>query len=251
MAEQAKKCKNRRRNKQSTFTRKHKHLLGLLEEDSTAEKLQEVFTELKESYRNLERSHDDYAAVVEESVLDEEGDFLESSSVILNEMDKKVADKVHQLKTVETENNNKELFQRSLTQFKTNIESFGSPSGLLSELSTENRVSCADMRLELSKIEGSYEKLLTERLELISLDSTADFTEVFELFSTKVTNEVEKCKVTALAYMKTAAPPTVDTGGGEGGGSSTSTTHSSTKRETVMLPHFSGEEKTAYLKYPV
>jgi len=26
---------------------------------------------------------------------------------------------------------------------------------------------------------------------------------------------------------------------------------STTKRETVMLPHFSGDERTAYLKYPI
>ena len=49
--------------------------------------------------------------------------------------------------------------------------------------------------------------MLTEKLGLISLDSAADLTEVMELFSTKVTTEMEKCKVTALAYMKTVTPP--------------------------------------------
>ena len=37
--------------------------------------------------------------------------------------------------------------------------------------------------------------------------------------------------------------------GGSSSGSSGSV--STTKRETVMLPHFSGDEKSAYLKYPV
>ena len=102
MAEQAKKFKNLRRNKKTKFTRKHKHLLGLLEEDSTAEKLQEGFAELRGAFTSLEKSHDEYSAVVEESVLDEEGDYLEGPSVTLNEMDKKVASKVHQLRTAET-----------------------------------------------------------------------------------------------------------------------------------------------------
>ena len=36
-----------------------------------------------------------------------------------------------------------------------------------------------------------------------------------------------------------------------GGSSTVVSSFNATKRETLMLPHFSGEEKTAYLKYPI
>ena len=63
--------------------------------------------------------------------------------------------------------------------------------------------------------------------------------------------ELDRCKTTAFYYMKDAssATPSLPVGSDESG--SVRVGFSSTKRETVMLPHFSGEEKTTYLSYPV
>ena len=70
----------------------------------------------------------------------------------------------------------------------------------------------------------------------------------------QVVDEVEKCKLIGLRYMKdsSTAPTSVVSSGASGSrAGSGSSTFSTTKRETVMLPTFSGEEKTAYLQYPI
>ena len=87
-----------------------------------------------------------------------------------------------------------------------------------------------------------------EKAKLLSTNPAADLTVVNEQFNSRVVDVVEQCKQIALHYLRDdTASVTVDTGGGTDRRSSFSTT----KRETVMLPKFSGEEKTAFLKYPV
>ena len=72
------------------------------------------------------------------------------------------------------------------------------------------------------------------------------------MFNSRVVDEVARCKRIILEYVKDdVASRTVaaaDTGGGTG---SVRSSFSTTTRETVMLPQFSGDEKTAFLKYPV
>ena len=68
-----------------------------------------------------------------------------------------------------------------------------------------------------------------------------------------LSDELDQCKRIALDFLKdapvVAAPsaPSVSRGRAHGSSSGFSTT----KRETVMLPTFSGNEKTAFLEYPV
>ena len=55
------------------------------------------------------------------------------------------------------------LFEGSLAAFKANVESFGNPVAYLTKLSTEKKISYADMRLELGKIEAEMTKLADEK----------------------------------------------------------------------------------------
>ena len=137
-------------------------------------------------------------------------------------------------------------------KFQLGVESFGTPSVLIAQLSSEKTVSSSDMRLELGKIEAQFESL---KVDLMNLSSSSDLTAILEQYNNSVVTEVDKCKKIAFQYMKdlpvptaTAVPFTSDSGSVDG---SSSRPYSTTKRETVMLPHFSGDEKSAYLKYPV
>ena len=53
--------------------------------------------------------------------------------------------------------------------------------------------------------------------------------------------------------VPSSTPPALDASATGSGAVATVTspTFSSTKRETVMLPKFSGDEKSAFLQYPV
>ena len=78
MTEEVRKLKNLRKNKLTAFTRKKNTLQKLLDENPSADRLKEVLDEVKDAFCALETTHDNYAAEVEEHVLDEEGDFLVS-----------------------------------------------------------------------------------------------------------------------------------------------------------------------------
>ena len=82
---------------------------------------------------------------------------------------------------------------------------------------------------------------------LLSIDPSADTTTACEQFNTRVVDVVEQCKQVAFEYVKDdTSGETVVHGGG-----SSRPGYSTTKRETIMLPKFSGDEKYAFLKYPV
>ena len=252
MADEIKKFKNLRKNKMASFTRKQNHLVGLLESGAVVSKLQEVFQDLKVAFKNVEEAHDNYSGVVEEEVLEAEGDYLLVPSTVLHEMDGKVTEAIRVLEAAGKDAADKERLSKAIEKFKHGVESFGKPSLLMAELSSGSKISFADMRVELNKVENSYNVLLQEKVELMGSVPSGELDTVVELFKTAVIEEVDQCKVIALNYMKDTPPPTVPTGGGDrivSGSSRVSV--SSTKRETVMLPHFSGDERTAYLKYPV
>ena len=184
MAEEARKARVTRTNKMSAFTRKRNHLQQLLDGAAPGTKLTEVYTELSDAYLALERAHEDYMLVIDEAGLDAETTYLDSPSTILGEMDLKVskaADTQNQLKRdlekrekeSEEEAAKKRKYSVALATFKANIMGFGKPSGQLSTLSNEKRISIADMRLEVKKIE--YAKLAQQKLELLNLDPEVIF----------------------------------------------------------------------------
>ena len=84
------------------------------------------------------------------------------------------------------------------------------------------------------------------------IDSSVDQTEILDQFKEKVTDEFERCKKIGLKYMNSFSSAIPERTEARGADTATvSGSYSTTKRETVMLPHFSGEEKTAYLKYSI
>ena len=249
MADEATKFKNLRRNKLAAFTRKKTQLQGLVDKDTSASKLEEVHQELKAAFAAIEAAHDNYACVVDEADLEAEGDYLGPPSEVLHDMDDKVTRRLAVLNLANDASAQQKKVDQKKLKLKNSIDSFGTPSTLLTEWVSANSVSHDDMRKELVKVEGSFEVVYREKLDLLNSGSSEDFTELMEQFDTLVLKELDKCKTVALDYMKNAAPTTTGAGASEGvsarGGFST------TKRETVMLPQFSGEEKTAYLSYPV
>ena len=249
MADEATKFKNLRRNKLAAFTRKKTQLQGLVDKDTSASKLEEVHQELKAAFAAIEAAHDNYACVVDEADLEAEGDYLGPPSEVLHDMDDKVTRRLAVLHLANDASAQQKKVDQKKLKLKNSIDSFGTPSTLLTEWVSANSVSHDDMRKELVKVEGSFEVVYREKLDLLNSGSSEDFTELMEQFDTLVLKELDKCKTVALDYMKNAAPTTTGAGASEGvsarGGFST------TKRETVMLPQFSREEKTAYLSYPV
>ena len=99
------------------------------------------------------------------------------------------------------------------------------------------------MRAELGKIEAQFDKFNTERVEVESRFPSIEDTTLGAMFAELVGKSLQQCKGVGLAYLQAEA-------------SSRSVikprdTASTTKKETVMLPSFSRQDDTAYLKYPV
>ena len=263
MADELRKAKVTRTNKMSAFTRKRNHLQQLVDGAAPCSKLVEVYVELSDAYSALEQAQENLMLVVDEDGLEAEGTYLDNPSATLAEMDLKVSkakDAQDQLKRDtdkrEKEDQDKVAREReysvALAKFKSNVMGFGKPSDQLFTLSSEKRISIGDMRLEVKKLEADYAKLVQEKLELFNLDPEADLSAVVDQFNALVLDEVDRCKAIALEFMKDVPVPEVPapvvlTGGGTSRGAG----FSATKRETVMLPKFSGDEKTSFLQYPI
>ena len=252
MAEALKKAKGVRKNKLNAFTRIKKRLQTLIEGDTEEATLRTVYEEAAEAFKVLEQSHEDLCLLLEEES-DAEDTYLDAPSDALSQLqlsiNKTCKERDARSQLEKTETDRKKQFDSLFASFKANIQNFGKPSSTLSELSAAKVISFADMRLELEKVESALVKLQAERDKISGLGSSEDLTAAYEQFNSLVVDEVSRCKRVALEYVKDA--PTTEPAVGTGGGSTRSSGYSTTKRETVMLPQFSGEEKTAFLKYPV
>ena len=246
MTEESRRLKTARRMKLAAFTRKQKSLQSLLDSSVSQDGIKNELEELKKAFENLEEAHENYAAVLEDEEIDREGDYLEASSESLDSMKIKVSEKLKLLDSADKHVGAK-------VQFENLVRHFGVPSKVISDLATAKEISLASMQSEIDKIEASHENI---KSQLMLLDNTADHSELLGRYKTSVVEEVERCKLVGLKYIKEASPsvPLVTVGSEETGGGASSTVRagfSTTKRETVMLPQFSGDEKTAFLKYPV
>ena len=94
MAEESKRLKSIRKSKLAAFTRKKNSVVNLLEGTPSTDRLKEAILDVKSVFKTLEEAHEEYAASVEEEVIDNEGDFLESSHNMLDSLEMQVADKV-------------------------------------------------------------------------------------------------------------------------------------------------------------
>ena len=264
MVDEVRKAKVVRTSKQGAFTRKKNHLVQLLEGAAQSNKLNAAYKDLSDSFKILEQAHEDFMLVVDEAEMETEASYLDESAKMLSEFDlrvskaienqAKVASDLEEQKKRDDDKAAKEReYDVALAVFKTNITGFGKPSTHLTRLSEEKTISFEDMRQEVAKLESSYEKLVGEKVVLINLNPAADLSAEMEQFNILVVQEVERCKSIGLAYVKDAPPVTTTTAAtiSPGGGSTRASTFSTTKRETVMLPQFSGDEKSAFLQYPV
>ena len=260
MADEVKRAKNLRRGKLGSFTRKKNHLVQLLEGGAKGDKLKSEYAELLEAYKVLESSHEDVLVVLEEEDLDAEDSFLDASAKSLAEVDLRIvtageteaqqdAEEQARIKATEAETNRKKEHAEALSLFQANIENFGKPATNLSDLSKAKIISHADMRLEIAKLEDMFAKLLQEKVKVANLDASVDLNT--EIEQVKVIGvELDQCRKIALEYLKDA-PVTSASAEPTGRARATTASFSTTKRETVMLPQFSGDERSAYLQYPV
>ena len=257
MAQAEKSAKINRKNKLAAFTRKQKRLQALLDGNSIDASLKDGYAEVVAAYEVLEKAHEDLCLVLDEDHADADASYLDDPSDVLVQMqlkvDKLIQDREQSKKVTELEMEKQSQFDSSLAALKVNIQNFGHPSTSLTQLSNAKTISFADMRQELEKLENSLSKLQEEKAKVVSLDPEADLTAVQEQFNSLVVDEVERCKRVALQYLKDAPaePVTTSEAVNSGGSGIRATGFSTTKRETVMLPKFSGEEKTCFLKYPV
>ena len=248
-----KKAKTNRKNKLASFTRLQKRLQNLIDGGSEEDVLRQSYTDLDEAYKNVEKAHEELCLVVEEDHEDAADSYMDGPSDSLSKMqllvNKTVADKKAKTEADSHAADKRTQYDSLLATFKSEIQNFGKPSASLTRLSAAKTISYTDMRNELQKIESNMRKLQETKAKVVSMDPTADITEVIEQFNSIVTDEVDRCKCIALEYVKDA--PSMESSAVTGGGTARTAGFSTTKRETVMLPKFSGEEKTAFLKYPV
>ena len=221
MAEQVKKAKLHRKSKLGTFTRKHKHLQTLIDNEAEREVLEKQYNELSEVLKEIEKAHLDLCMLLEEDDEEANESYLDDPSDRLALIHVSITKAVTKANTtaaaaIKAADEEKE-FQGKLANFKASIESFGNPSANLSQLSREKNISCADMRSEIGKIEATMAKLLVAKEKLVTLNPSADLVAVNEQFNSRVVDEVANCKRIALEYVKedtTASVTAADTGGG-------------------------------------
>ena len=246
MEEESKRLKNLRKTKLAAFTRKQNSLKLAIEVNPTVVRLKEILQDTRSAFSALEKAHEDYVVTVEEEVLDQEGDYL---SVPQKSLDSLEMDAAVKLKALESA----DQYLKARLKFKHEVENFGSPSKRIVELSAAKEISFVDMRAELTRIEASFD---TVKAQLMLLDPSADNADLMDQYNKEVVEEYESCKTVGFKYMKdvpSSIPPALDASATGSGAvaAATSPTFSSTKRETVMLPKFSGDEKSAFLQYPV
>ena len=127
----------------------------------------------------------------EVTYLDALADELSQMDLKVNTSEETSKQKEQQEKSVAEDTAKKHEFQCALAALRAKLEGFGKPSINLEDLSREKKISFADMRLELSKLEGSQASLLEERVRVSNMDPSADISAVCDLFTNMVVLEVE------------------------------------------------------------
>ena len=247
MLSEVDKLKKARAAKLHQFKRKNTVLLKMLDGETGGGDLKGPIKDFEDAYVELEAAHDVYCAELEDEASEVESGFLDGSITLYTETRSKINKAEAKLN-----------LESKLVVFRSNMESFSKSAAYIVQLSEAKVASAADLRVELSMLDSKYKEMVKEKNEVLSIDSKADMTTVVEEFQSLVISSSEKCKTAAYSYMKESncsSPSVVSTvadvtgGGRERSGSGTN--FSTTKRETVMLPKFSGDEKTAFLKYPI
>ena len=229
MADTLKRAKAVRVSKKGVFTRKKNHLQQLLDGGAAVDWLKEAYEDLAEALKVLENAHEEVLIALEEDQIEAEEIYLEDPANDLSAMDIKVntsrethAQQQAQEQAVADEAERRRNFEGAVAAFRAKVEGFGKPSVNLAQLSNEKKISFADMRGEIAKLEDSQSKLLEERVKVADMDPAADLSALCDMFTNLVIVEVDQCKLIALEYLKKDVPvapvaaPTVSSGGGRG-----------------------------------
>ena len=112
MAEEAAKAKRVRGAKLGVFTRKCTHALQLIENDAV-DQFKDLQIEVRRIYADLERVHEEYVVLVEEAVMNEEGDYLGVHSASFIAIDSQISQKLQTEKEVVRVRDNTERTTRA------------------------------------------------------------------------------------------------------------------------------------------
>ena len=248
ISDAAKKAKFDRRYKKSSFTKRHGTFLKAVEGGKVhGNRFDEKYEFMVKAYEALEKSHKDYGDLVGEAIIDAENDYLGESYQLYSDAQITYDEILEERERAAVEEGNAKVqrgFEAAKSKVIAGMEAFEKSCAVLTKLGSNKSISFADMRAELVKIEAQYEKLSAERAEVESKFPSADVTELATKFSELVGEGFSKCKEIGLTYLQTDVVA-------DGTTSRSRAVASTTKKETVMLPKFSGDEKTAYLKYPI
>ena len=122
-----------------------------------------------------------------------------------------------------------------ITQFQND-----KPSDLISKWCSEKSIGFSDLRKKLAKVEAEYAELKQQHASVVGMNLTADLTELAREFKSMVVDEYSRCEEVGFAYLQADVPPVQTFSSANEPRSSSS--NSNTKKETVKLPKFSGEE---------
>ena len=228
----AKEAKRVRGNKKAGFTKRFNGFKERVEAKVHESQIKASYDALKQALDVLENAHEDYVDLVGDDVIKAEENYLKEPAKQMLEADV-MYDQIMA----------REGFEAAKGKVMRGMQAFESSCDILTQLSSEKSISFTDMRKEIARIEAQYVELKTEEAEVVAKFPSADVNELTDKFKELVGDKYQKCKATALRYLQTDVT--------EESTSRSRYAYSATKRETVMLPKFSGDEKTAYLKYSV
>ena len=244
--EEVKKLKKVRNTKHNQFKRRNSVVISLIDGSGTLDSLTDPMKDLEEAFAALEAAHDEYSAAADDKDIEEEGDFMESPLALYTQAKLKLNQKAEAISSKEA----KQKLDSRMVSFKANLDNFNKSAEYVLQLIESNAASATDIRVELSMLDTKYSEVLKEKNEVLSGGIIADSAEVTKQFEDLVITPREKCKTAAYKFLKDSPAPVAPVVNG-GGSRTSSSSMSTTKRETVMLPKFSGDEKTAFLKYPI
>ena len=229
------KCKKVRTTKKAAFTRKVNNFKSNVGKNFS--KLKKAYEELEVAYSELGKACDEYINLVEGEVIEAEGDHMVDPSKEMSEAEDQFLDAEFAAA--------QGRLRSSMTQFQND-----KPSELITKWCSEKSIGFSDLRKELAKVEAEYTELKQKHASVVEMNPTAaDLSELAKEFKSMVVDEYSRCEEVGFAYLQADVPPVQTSSSANEPRSSSS--NSNTKKETVKLPKFSGEEKTAYLQYPV
>ena len=110
---------------------------------------------------------------MEKEVLAGEGDYLANSTNAFPQMDLKFSTATEVTGKLVSNTEHKANNNSTLASLKANVEAFGKPSAMLTQIIGEYKISLADLEVELKNVEESIASLVREKTKVQCLDPAA------------------------------------------------------------------------------